>query len=216
MKEKNSISPRALQAWAALAHDYSLTQETLTQLKEYGAQLLAWNKKSNLTRITDDYEVVEYHIRDSLVFGKMVDCTHDLLLCDVGTGGGLPGIPLKIVYPHIKIILLEVVDKKVAFLNHVIAHFGFNDIDVCTLDWRTFIRTTDAPIDYFVARASLRPDELLRIYRPGCTYRNARVVYWAADSWKPENDGQAVMINNVYSYNVGVKNRRLIVFAVEH
>jgi 16S rRNA (guanine(527)-N(7))-methyltransferase RsmG len=213
MKQKNILSPSVGHAWAALARDYNLDDATLARLKDYVRELVAWNEKTNLTRITQEYEIIEYHLRDSLVFTKTVDCTKPLLVCDVGTGGGLPGIPLKMVYPHLQIILLEVVDKKVAFLNHVITHFGLEGIEVCSLDWRTFLRTIEAPIDYFVARASLRPDELVRVYKPGSDYANAQVVYWAAESWVAGNV-ESPYLSRVYDYTVGSKARRLVFFAL--
>jgi 16S rRNA (guanine527-N7)-methyltransferase len=213
MKQKNLLSPSVDNAWAVLARDYKLDDETLARLKEYLQELGAWNEKTNLTRITQEYDSIEYHLRDSLVFAKTVDCTKPMLVCDVGTGGGLPGIPIKLVYPHLKIILLEVVDKKVAFLNHIITHFGLEDIEVCSLDWRTFLRTIDAPVDYFVARASLRPDELMRVYKPGMDHLDACVVYWAAATWIAGSIEEPYL-SRVYDYTVGTKKRKLVFFAV--
>ena len=174
-------------------------------------ELHEWNQKTNLTRITDWYDVIEYHIRDSLELGNAIDCSQKLLLCDVGTGGGLPGIPLKIVYPHLDIILIEVTERKVAFLHHVIEQLSLEGIEVCTLDWRTFLRTTDAPVNYFVARASLRPDELLRAYRTGSVYQSAQIVYWATHGWQPtEQETQYVRLE--HRYMTGDKKRKLVFF----
>lgn len=212
MAYKKNVYPSPFEAWDALIQDYGLGISERSLLEQYVHELMNWNKRSNLTRITDPYGVVEYHIRDSLVFAQMVDCTQPLLICDVGTGGGLPGIPLKICYPNLKVILLEVVDKKIAFLNHSIQALGLQDIEVCSLDWRTFVRSTDAPINYFLARASLRPDELLRVYKPGTNYNNAQVVYWASDLWQPGCADEEGLIDQIYSYKVGDKVRKLISF----
>lgn len=212
MKQKIELSAHGHQAWTRLCKDFSLTPEAIAGVQTYMHALHEWNQKTNLTRITDWYEVIEYHIRDSLIFGKMVDCSKELLICDVGTGGGLPGIPLKIVYPHLNIILIEVVERKVEFLNHVIQLLELKNIDVCTLDWRTFLRSTEAPINYFVARASLRPDELLRAYKPSSAYHKANVVYWAIDAWQPTIKEEK-NVSREYSYVVGEKPRKLIQFS---
>lgn len=211
MKKKIELSARGHAAWTKLCHDFSLSSETAHILMNYIHELHEWNQKTNLTRITDWYEVIEYHIRDSLEFAKAVDCSQKLLLCDVGTGGGMPGIPLKIVYPHLDIILIEVTERKVAFLNHIIATLNLEGVEVCTLDWRTFLRTIDAPVNYFVARASLRPDELLRAYKPDCGYYNAHIVYWATTLWQPTVQ-EKKFITREHRYMTGDKERKLVFF----
>lgn len=212
MKKKIELSGHGHTAWVKLCDDFSLSSHVAQQLMHYMHELHEWNQKTNLTRIIDWYEVIQYHIRDALVLSTIVDCNQSLLLCDVGTGGGIPGIPLKIVYPHLKIILIEVVERKVVFLNHVIQDLALDGIEVCTLDWRTFIRTTDAPVNYFLARASLRPDELLRAYKSGSAYHDARIVYWATKFWQPSMQEQS-FLKSEYHYDVGTKERKLVFFA---
>ena len=82
-----------------------LNDNQLSQLKEYYELLLEWNKKINLTRITEKKEVYLKHFYDSLSVVKAVDLEKQETLCDVGSGAGFPGIVLKIAYPHLKIKL---------------------------------------------------------------------------------------------------------------
>jgi uncharacterized protein (DUF427 family) len=109
-------------------------------------------------------------------------------------------------------ILIEVLAKRVEFLRAVIDELGLEGITISTLDWRTFLRTTSFPITYFCARASLRPDELIRIFKPNCPYRGATLLYWASDKWvmgQPE----APFFLKEASYMMGAKRRRLVFFA---
>src|SRR5438552_813274 len=112
----------------------NLTQEQASLFERYQALLLDWNEKINLTAITQPAQIVKDHFQDSLYVKHQVDFTKISMICDVGTGAGFPGIPLKIAFPHLKVILLEVTLKKVEFLNHVIKALDLQDIEVCDLD----------------------------------------------------------------------------------
>ena len=74
----------------------------------------------NLTRITDEEEIITKHFVDSLMIAKVVDMEKVESLIDVGTGAGFPGIPIKIMWPEIKVTLLDSLDKRVGFLQEVI------------------------------------------------------------------------------------------------
>ena len=85
----------------------------------YLQELLEWNKKFNLTAITDPDEIRRKHFEDSLLLLQTVQLTNESVV-DVGAGAGFPGIPLKIACPGIKLTLLEATKKKVDFLDHII------------------------------------------------------------------------------------------------
>ena len=90
---------------------------------------MEWNKVMNLTAITEYNEVVDKHFVDSLSIEKAVDLSKIDRVIDIGTGAGFPGIPIKIVYPHLHIILLDSLNKRVNFLNTVINELGLNNIE---------------------------------------------------------------------------------------
>lgn len=89
------------------------------QFESYYKLLIEWNKKINLTRITEPEEVVIKHFVDSLTLLKYCDIPQGASVIDVGTGAGFPGIPLKIVRPDIKLTLLDSLKKRLSFLDEV-------------------------------------------------------------------------------------------------
>jgi 16S rRNA (guanine527-N7)-methyltransferase len=107
----------------------------LEQFDIYYRELLEWNSRINLTSITDLKDVQVKHFLDSLIVIKALkqrERTTSSRFIDVGTGGGFPGIPLKIALPDIKMVLLEATAKKVSFLNRLIEKLGIQGIDVIT------------------------------------------------------------------------------------
>lgn len=115
-----------------------LTSRQLQDFDKYYQALVAWNKRVNLTAVTDREEVQTRHFLDSLTvlltFPGATDstacCGGALSLIDVGTGAGFPGVPLRIVCPHLSLTLLEATTKRVTFLGHLLAVLGFNDVSV--------------------------------------------------------------------------------------
>jgi len=189
--------------------DFSLSSVQEDQFKRYLSMLLRENEKINLTTIDSIEGVIKYHFADSLFLSKFVDFTEIKSICDVGTGGGFPGIPLKILYPHVELILIEVVQKKVRFLKKVINSLNLENSQVYDLDWRTFLRKTDYSIDLFCARASLQPEELIRIFKASCLYKNSQLVYFAATTWSPSNKVEK-FIKKEEKYKVGNKKRKFV------
>jgi 16S rRNA (guanine527-N7)-methyltransferase len=102
-----------------------LTEEAVARLLWFRAELLRWNARVNLTAITDPREVLEKHLLDSLAILPEVRGASALL--DLGAGAGLPGIPLKIALPELRLTLVDSVGKKVAFMKSALAHLGLRE-----------------------------------------------------------------------------------------
>jgi len=106
-----------------------LTELQYEQFYKYYEMLVEWNKVMNLTGITEYEEVNEKHFLDSLAIVKAVDMKNVNSVIDIGTGAGFPGIPLKIAFPHLKITLLDSLNKRIKFLNAVIDELGLDHIE---------------------------------------------------------------------------------------
>lgn len=104
----------------------TLTELQVSQLCQFGDLLLEWNQKLNLTRITDPEEVILKHFIDSMVLSKFIQGN---CFADLGTGAGFPGIPLKILRPELKVILMDSLKKRLDFLDIVIKTLGLISID---------------------------------------------------------------------------------------
>ncbi len=109
--------------------DITLSKEQEEQLEKYYQLLIQYNRVMNLTGITEKEEAYLKHFYDSLTIVKAIDLNKDLKLCDIGTGAGFPGIVLKIVFPNLKITLVDSLQKRINFLNEVITQLHLTDIE---------------------------------------------------------------------------------------
>ena len=105
-----------------------LSKEQYSQYVTYYNMVVEKNKVMNLTGITEFDEFIDKHYIDSLSIVNAVDMTRVNSIIDVGTGAGFPGIPLKIAFPHLKITLLDSLNKRIKFLNEVIEALGLEKI----------------------------------------------------------------------------------------
>lgn len=106
----------------------NLTDKQIEQFVMYYEMLVEWNEMMNLTAITEYDEVMKKHFIDSLSLIKTYDTSKEVSVIDVGTGAGFPGLALKIAYPNMKVTLLDSLNKRINFLNEVIAMLGLTNV----------------------------------------------------------------------------------------
>ncbi len=106
-------------------------ESKIPEFQKYEAALLEWNTKINL--VSRKTESIEEHILNSIFFLKKIDISNVFTLADIGTGGGFPGIPLKILYPKIQVTLVDSIRKKITAVEDMIRQLGFDGIEaVCS------------------------------------------------------------------------------------
>ena len=132
------------------------------QFAVYAAELMNWTRIINLTTINDPVEVAVKHFLDSMAPAKFLSA--DVSLLDIGSGGGFPGIPLKIIFPYLSVCLIESSRKKVSFLKHVIRTLQLQNIEV--IEGRAENFSPEVPFGVIVSRAVSSLGLLIEISRP--------------------------------------------------
>lgn len=128
LRSDRSDSIMALPA-AKLSPKGSCTSPLDKLFNLYLQELIEWNKKFNLTAITDPEEIRLKHFDDSLTILQTIKLTNESVV-DIGTGAGFPGIPLKIACPEIKLTLIEATRKKTEFLKHIVARLDLKNVEI--------------------------------------------------------------------------------------
>ncbi|KGP92681.1 16S rRNA methyltransferase [Pontibacillus chungwhensis BH030062] len=98
------------------------------QFHDYFEALVEWNEKMNLTAITDEESVYLKHFYDSITAAFYLDFDQPLSICDVGAGAGFPSLPLKIVFPQLKVTIVDSLKKRITFLNHLATKLELDDV----------------------------------------------------------------------------------------
>lgn len=132
----------------------------------YLSELKRWNKKINLTSLNEDREIVVKHFLDSLT--PLSHIPMGSFIMDLGSGGGLPGIPMKIARPDIRILLLDSTGKKVSFLNHMITLLKFKNARALQqrADSEVFQEIMSGHLDVVIARAFGKIEKTLEVGAP--------------------------------------------------
>ena len=130
-----------------------ITEEKLSKLEKFYELLISWNEKMNLTRIIEKEEVYLKHFYDSLTLIKAIDLKQELTLCDVGSGAGFPGIVLKIVFPNLKITLIDSLQKRVNYLNEIIKELELANIEAIHTRAEDYAKNHREDYDIVTARA---------------------------------------------------------------
>lgn len=130
-----------------------LTPIQLEQLDKYYKLLIEYNKVMNLTGITEEKEVYLKHYYDSLTIIKAINLKEYNSLCDIGTGAGFPGMVIKIVFPNLKVTLLDALNKRITFLNQVKEELKLKDIEIIHARAEEYAQKNRCKFDITTSRA---------------------------------------------------------------
>lgn len=143
-----------------------VTDEKLDKLNKYYELLVSFNEKINLTAITLKEEVYLKHFYDSLTLVKIIDFNKYNTFCDIGTGAGFPGIVIKIFFPHLKVTLIDALNKRIDFLNVVISELQLKDIETIHSRIEDYGKNNRELYDIVTARAVTNLSNLLEFAIP--------------------------------------------------
>ncbi len=143
-----------------------INENQLEKLDKYYQLLVEWNKKINLTRIIEKEDVYLKHFYDSLTLYRVINLNDKLELCDIGTGAGFPGIVLKIVFPNLKITLVDSLLKRVNFLKMVINELNLDNIEAFHIRAEDFAKQNKDKYDIVTCRAVSRLNNLIQYCLP--------------------------------------------------
>jgi len=185
------------------AFDIDLTDQQIGQFYIHAEELQRWTRKTNLTAIKDADEIAAKHFIDSIVPSVYFDPMHDVL--DIGSGGGFPGLPLKVLYPHIQLTLIDAVRKKTSFLKHVVRSMRIEDTQVVhgrieEIGLRYKMTLWDSIVSRAYSSVSVILENALPLLSPG-----GQILIWKGPS--PEEEIRAAQ-------DVIARQRRLLTLRV--
>jgi 16S rRNA (guanine527-N7)-methyltransferase len=155
----------------------TISESHAEQFVRYLTHLIRWNKTINLTAIIDSKEIITKHFVDSLAALVSTNFRQDSIVLDVGSGGGFPGIPLKIVRSDIQLTLIEPVQKKCSFLNSVIGLLQLRDVSTFAGTIEQYAKQTlNNSIDTVVLRA-LKFDDIQKCIAALLTEKGKVILY---------------------------------------
>lgn len=176
----------------------NIDTEQLKKLNKYYELLIEWNKKINLTAITEKDQVYLKHFYDSLTLNKIIDLKKENSICDIGTGAGFPGIVLKIVFPNLKVTLVDSLKKRIDFLNLIIKELELENIIAIHTRSEEFALTNREKFDFVTARA-VAPLNILLEYSIPMVKKNKYFIAMKGNIEKEEKtfDNSMKILNTI-------------------
>ena len=154
-----------------------IDEEMVERFKLYLDQMVQWNRVSNLTSITDTFEILSKHFVDSLTVLAATKVPPHTVLIDIGSGAGFPGIPLKIVRGDIRLVLVEPTKKKSSFLASVVGSLKLRDVSIFTGTIQEYITQENYLKGDLIAVRALRFDEVEKFAAKALTIKGKVALY---------------------------------------
>jgi len=191
-----------------------LTDQQLNQFEVYYETLVEWNKKMNLTAITEKEAVYHKHFYDSLCLIK-AHTLHDQKILDVGSGAGFPSIPLKIIFPNIKITIIDALKKRITFLDTLVKKLQLNDVNLIHGRAETF--DAKESFDIVTGRAVAKLNVLSELCIPFVKENGYFLAYKGSDAEEEVNQAKNAItilkgkVKKTVQFKVYNENRAIIV-----
>jgi len=210
-------------------HELELREFTIRSIKELGltvgeihaeqfmrylAHLIEWNKAINLTAIVDPKKIINKHFVDSLVGLVATSFPKNGMVLDVGSGGGFPGIPLKIMRSDIRLTLVEPVQKKCSFLNSVIGLLKLQDVSTFCGTIEQYAKQPLSDIfDVVVVRALKYED--IRKHLPALLNSRGKVVLYRTEIIKNKDIGEEFHLVSETDFMLHERSGKRVVTVIE-
>ncbi|MGM0843342.1 MAG: 16S rRNA (guanine(527)-N(7))-methyltransferase RsmG [Bacillota bacterium] len=190
-----------------------LTSEQLSQFEVYYETLVEWNDKMNLTAITEKEEVYLKHFYDSITAAFYLDFNREIRVCDVGAGAGFPSIPLKICFPQIEVNIVDSLNKRITFLNHLSEKLGLENTHFYHDRAETFAQNPEhrEQYDLVTARAVARMSVLSELCLPLVKKNGTFAAMKAASASEEMNVGKKAIatlggeLKEVHSFQLPIE-----------
>ncbi len=175
-----------------------LDLEQIKSIERYANELKYWNSKVNLISRKDEDNIFERHILHSLSISKYFDFPNKAKVLDVGTGGGLPGIPLKIANPHIDLLMVDSISKKIKITQMFAQHTGLRKISaICAraedlAEFQDYRKKFDFVISRAVAKIELIIGWTAKLIKP-----SAKIILLKGGNLDEEIDSAKKLLNNI-------------------
>jgi len=210
-------------------HELELREFTIRSVKELGltvgeihaeqfmrylAHLIEWNKAINLTAIVDPKKIINKHFVDSLVGLVATSFPKNGMVLDVGSGGGFPGIPLKIVRSDMRLTLVEPTQKKCSFLNSVIGSLKLHDVSTFCGTIEQYAKQPLSDIfDVVVVRALKYED--IRKHLPALLNSRGKVVLYRTEIIKNKDIGEEFHLVSETDFMLPERSGKRVVTVIE-
>lgn len=155
-----------------------ITSDQIASLEKYEALLAEWNQKINLVSRKDEENIWSRHIIGSIAFLFQLELDSKSTIVDVGTGGGLPGIPLAILYPECRVTLIDSIQKKITALDDMAARLNLKNVKIIggRAEEISRIKQFTGSYDYVVSRAVAPIREFMKWCKPFLRTSDARAI----------------------------------------
>lgn len=186
----------------------NISLEKNQKFNKYYEFLISENEKYNLTNITELDDVYIKHFYDSLMMSKFIDLKNVENLCDIGSGAGFPSIPLKIMYPHLKITIIEPTLKRINFLKKLCEILELDNVTLINDRAECAIINMREKFDIVTARAVSNLPMLLEICIPYVKVNGLFVAYKGQTYQEEISQSKKALeilkssIDNIYSYDL--------------